>query len=78
MTEFFDVVFSSMRITDPQKVLIVGDSLISDIQGGNNAGISTCWYNPDGKINDTGAKADYEIRSLDELTRIVISTDRIS
>ena len=49
------------------EVIIVGDSLTSDILGGNNAGIKTCWYNPKGQVNDTNAKVDYEIKDLHEV-----------
>lgn len=49
------------------EVIIVGDSLTSDILGGNNAGIKTCWYNPKGLANDTNAKVDYEIKDLHEV-----------
>ena len=47
--------------------LIIGDSLTSDIQGGINFGIDTCWFNPKGKTADSGIKPTYEIRSLHEL-----------
>jgi len=45
----------------------VGDSLTSDILGGNNAGIKTCWYNPKGLSNDLGVSVDYEIKDLNEV-----------
>ena len=51
--------------------LIVGDSLTSDILGGNNAGIRACWYNPHGTENSTNAHPDFEIRSLNEVRRIL-------
>ena len=35
---------------------MVGDSLTSDIQGGINFGIDTCWYNPNKIVNKTGNK----------------------
>ena len=44
--EFFDKVLEEIKPADRSSILIVGDSLTSDIQGGNNAGIVTCWYNP--------------------------------
>ena len=44
---------------------------VCDILGGNNAGIRTCWYNPAGNANGTGARVDYEIRSLNEIWRIL-------
>lgn len=49
------------------EVIIVGDSLTSDILGGNNAGIKTCWYNPKGLSNDMNVKIDYEIKDLHEI-----------
>lgn len=63
--EFFDVCFS--RIDPPlrpEDVLLIGDSLTSDILGAKNAGISSCWFNPDGVRNESGVQPDFEIRSL--------------
>lgn len=54
--EFFDKVFAQIGYLDRETVLIVGDSLTSDIRGGNNAGIRTCWYNP-GHGSTTGRRA---------------------
>jgi putative hydrolase of the HAD superfamily len=48
-------------------VLMVGDSLASDIQGGCNAGIRTCWFNPTGAANDTAIQPTFEIANLLEL-----------
>ncbi len=69
--EYFDYCFARIDGLDLSKTLIIGDSLSSDILGGNNAGIDTCWYNPDALVNQTGALADYEIRSLKELYRLL-------
>lgn len=44
--EFFDAVFETLQPVDMTEIMIIGDSLTSDIKGGNNAGILTCWYNP--------------------------------
>ena len=46
--EFFEQCFCAIPGFQREKALIVGDSLSSDMQGGNNAQISTCWYNPAG------------------------------
>lgn len=51
--------------------MIVGDSLTSDMRGGIDYGIATCWYNPHGRENDMGFEVDYDIRSLGQLTRIL-------
>ena len=69
--EFFDLVFQEIHVPEKNRVLIVGDSLTSDIAGGNRAGIRTCWYNPGAQVNETGAKADYEIRNLQEIWEII-------
>jgi 2-haloacid dehalogenase len=67
----FDYAFSKLQVTDKAKVLIVGDSLTSDIQGGINYGIDTCWFNPHLKENNIGIKPMYEIRKLSDLIKIV-------
>ena len=70
-TEFFDRVFAAIGEPDRERVLIGGDSLTSDITGGNRAGIRTCWYNPKGEPNLTAAHADYEIRDLHGILDII-------
>ncbi len=69
--KYFDIVLQKAAITDRSRVLIVGDSLTSDIKGGNNAGLATCWYNPSAKSNTTDSVCDYEIAHLDELPEIL-------
>lgn len=69
--EFFKKVFASIEETDRSKILIVGDSLTSDIQGGNNAEILCCWYNPKKKIASHKLKIDYEIGNLSEIFDIL-------
>jgi FMN phosphatase YigB (HAD superfamily) len=53
------------------EILIIGDSLTSDIRGGNNAGIATCWYNPAHRPNDQGVAVDYVIENLGEVRQIL-------
>ncbi|MFR5601246.1 MAG: YjjG family noncanonical pyrimidine nucleotidase [Lachnospiraceae bacterium] len=65
--EFFDYCFARIPRADPSKILIIGDSLTSDIMGGNAAGIDTCWFNPGKAVNDKGVEVTYEIRQLKEL-----------
>lgn len=69
--QFFDAVFKKVGPVDKSKVLIIGDSLTSDIRGGNNAGIKTCWFNPGGKQNDKGVSVDFEIKNLVEILNIL-------
>jgi len=67
----FDITFE--RMGNPQKsdVLIVGDSLTSDIRGGLDYGIDTCWFNPAGRPNTLGREVEFEIGRLEELRVIV-------
>ena len=69
--EFFEKCFSSIENFSKEEAIIVGDSLTSDILGGINAGITTCWYNPSGKPPRVDIAASYEISSLDELSDIL-------
>lgn len=61
---FFEYCLERIEEKDKSKILIVGDSLSSDIKGGVLAGIPTCWYRPDGAVNDTEFQPDYEISDL--------------
>lgn len=65
--EYFDRCFAQIPGFDPSKAIIVGDSLTSDILGGRNAGIATCWVNPGHKPKRADIPADYEIEALSEL-----------
>ena len=67
---FFHRVWEQIGQFDPTEVMIVGDSLTSDIQGGNNAGILCCWFNPEGKENATKLRIDYEIKDLTKILSI--------
>ena len=69
--EFFDKVFAEIEPVDRSEILIVGDSLSSDICGGNNAGIQTCWYNPNGQKAPGGYQINYEIADLHEIYGIL-------
>ncbi len=47
-----DIALEALGSPPKDEVLMIGDSLTSDIQGGVNAGVDTCWYAPNG---DAGA-----------------------
>ena len=69
--KIFELALNNIKHTDKSKVLMVGDSLTSDIQGGINFGIDTCWFNPNKIINNTKIKPTYEIYNLMELKDIL-------
>ncbi len=68
--EIFDISFKKMGDPSPKTVLMVGDSLTSDIKGGNDYGIDTCWIHPDATSGETSV-ATYQIDKLSELFNIV-------
>lgn len=68
---YFDYVFSRLGTSDRSRMLLVGDSLTSDIQGAHNAGLDSCWFNPAGLPCPDSPVPTYEIRDLRELPAIV-------
>ena len=68
---FFEQCFREIPDFDKKRTIILGDSLSSDIRGGINAGILTCWFNPAGKDNHGPIRPDYEISKLAEFEGIL-------
>jgi len=66
---FFESVFQEIGQPPKNQVLIIGDSLASDMQGGINFGIDTCWFNPVGKTTDV--PVTYMVNSLGQLLDIL-------
>jgi putative hydrolase of the HAD superfamily len=69
--KFFDIAFNLMGHPEKQEVIIVGDNLSSDIKGGAEYGIDTCWYNYAGIKNDSDHIPRFEIRQLNEIRDIL-------
>jgi len=59
------------RELPPERVLMVGDSLSSDIAGGKAMGFRTCWYTPTPQPAPLHVVPDYVIADLRQLTAIV-------
>ena len=67
---YFDYIFRDLGVTDRSRAIILGDSLTSDMQGGRNAGITTCCYLRGGQ--PTGSDlCDYEIAAYDDFFPIL-------
>ena len=64
---FYEKIGQQIAGFSKEKTLIIGDSLTADIQGGNNAGIDTIWYNPHHLENHTQAQPTYEVDSYQAL-----------
>ena len=61
--EFFNYVFDRIPTKNPDEVIIIGDSLTSDIAGGIRAGIHTCWYHPNNEENHNDVKPEFTVTS---------------
>ena len=68
---YFDGCFARIPGFDSAKAMIVGDSLSSDILGGINAGIKTCWVNPTHAAAKNGIIPDFEIEALHQLPALL-------
>ena len=55
----------------PEEIIMIGDSLTSDMKGANNAGLISCWYNPKNFVNDHGVNINYEINNLQKIREIL-------
>ena len=64
---FYEKIGQQIDGYSKEKTLMIGDSLTADIQGGNNAGIDTIWYNPHHLENNTQAQLTYEVDSYQDL-----------
>lgn len=58
-------------VTDKRRVLMLGDSLSSDMAAAANAGVDACWLNPRGEKNERGLPIRYTIDSLDEVDALL-------
>lgn len=63
----FESAFKTAHFTAKDTAIIIGDSLSSDILGGINFGIDTCWFNPARLENDGEIIPTYEISNLLEI-----------
>ena len=75
--KIFQMAMRKLGIEHSDKVLVVGDSLSADIQGGVNAGLDTCWVNMNGMENESGLTPTYEVKALRELYPIVMEEDEL-
>ena len=69
--DFFDACFARIEDFSPENAIILGDSLSSDILGGKNAGIKTCWFNPKNKPLMGEIVPDFEISKLSDFLEIL-------
>lgn len=68
---YFAYVLRAVPGLTAENGLVIGDSLTSDIQGANNAGLACCWFNPKGLPRPDGLRIDYKVRTLEEIADLV-------
>ena len=68
---FFDFIFNQLQLTDVQNVLMIGDSLTSDIRGANRYGIDSVWLNERNMRADDN-KPVYTVKKLTELIKMLV------
>ncbi len=71
--EYFDAVLNSIKEKDKEKILVIGDSLTSDIQGAMNASLPCCWLNRYGKELPDNYVVDFVIDDVREVVGVVSS-----
>ena len=67
--EYFEYAMANSPEKDKSKILVIGDSMSSDILGGINFGVDTCWLNPKG--NAERYKTTYEITNIMQICDIL-------
>lgn len=72
---FFEAAFAAIPGFSRETALMVGDSLTSDIRGGHNAGIRTCWFDPHGRPGRRTSCPDYRVTALGQLAELVEKID---
>lgn len=66
---YFDYAVQNCAESDTSKILVIGDSMTSDIRGGINAGLDTCWYNAHGE--EKLFEPTYEITDIHDLVNML-------
>lgn len=68
--DYFKAVFQLIKDFEPEKAILIGDSLFADIRGAANAGIDSIWYNP-GNLRPSEMLFTYEANSFEDISRIL-------
>ena len=72
--EFFEYVEKHIQGFEAKRALVIGDSLFSDIRGGVEYGLDTCYLNIYHKENNSEIQPTYEIQDIVELPALLKST----
>lgn len=67
--QYFEELKEFLQFYDASKMLIIGDSLQSEVLGGMNSNIDSCWFNRNNKELPNEYNSKMVIHELRELTR---------
>ena len=68
---FFDLVFPQIPDFKLEEAIIIGDSLSSDMKGGENVGLDTMWYNPKKAPNRLNLPVTYEVTNFHQIETVL-------
>ncbi|MFZ2900110.1 MAG: YjjG family noncanonical pyrimidine nucleotidase [Saprospiraceae bacterium] len=68
---FFSTAVERIQARKTDRILMIGDSLHTDIEGAQRAGWDTCWFNPAGADNSLPKSPDFIIGTLHQLLEIL-------
>lgn len=69
--EFFSFVFQKIPSFKKEKAIIIGDTLSSDIEGANRAGVKSCWFNPKNLENNTKVICDFIVSDFSQIKEVI-------
>ena len=69
--DFFEICLKKMGGFKPDEVMVIGDSITADINGGASCGMKTCWFNFEGTEEPKGLKADFVVDNLHKIFEII-------
>lgn len=75
--KIYEAALRDLGITNRSRVLVVGDDLLADIRGGQNAGLDTCWVNFSNCENETGVEPKHTVDSFEALFRLVMEPEEL-
>ncbi|MEF9953386.1 YjjG family noncanonical pyrimidine nucleotidase [Clostridium sp.] len=70
--EIFEHALKNLNHADKSKVLMIGDSLSSDIKGGANYGVDTIWFNQISSENTSDITPTYIAKNFEEIRKILL------
>lgn len=75
--KFFELALRRLGVKDKKRTLVIGDSLLADIKGGQNAGLDTCWINFDNAENTTGITPTHVVQSYPQLKLFAVGEEEL-